>query len=305
MRSRRDGVNSAPAEEGRPRQAGFARPIRVRKVIATSEPQVPQVLDLFAPVIAASGGARFADELIAALDRIVRVDHLCLMRFDARTRPPSLESATLRGGEHVSEIQRAYLGGHFRTDPSLRVPESSRFRDGVAILRLHRDAAARGTFGAQYYERVRLLERLTIASIGDGRLHCLNLYRHDEAGRFDDEEFELIEAIARFVAIAAMKHDEARDPRSRYRDRWGRLAGFLSLLRSAHPGLTGRERDVLARILVGMTSEGIALDLGIGVNSVLTYRKRAYGRLGITSQAQLFSLCLGYGNEPPPCPNRL
>jgi DNA-binding CsgD family transcriptional regulator len=45
-------------------------------------------------------------------------------------------------------------------------------------------------------------------------------------------------------------------------------------------------------VLAGMTSEGIALDLGIALSSVLTYRKRGYARLGVTSQAELFALCL-------------
>jgi DNA-binding CsgD family transcriptional regulator len=49
---------------------------------------------------------------------------------------------------------------------------------------------------------------------------------------------------------------------------------------------------VLARALAGLTSAGIALDLRISLNTVLTYRKRAYGRLGVSSQAELFSRCL-------------
>ena len=36
-----------------------------------------------------------------------------------------------------------------------------------------------------------------------------------------------------------------------------------------------------------MSSEAIALTLGISVNTVLTYRKRAYTRLGICSQNEL------------------
>ncbi len=58
------------------------------------------------------------------------------------------------------------------------------------------------------------------------------------------------------------------------------------------------QRAVLARIVCGMTSEGIALDLGIGVNSVLTYRKRAYAKLRIGSQNALFALCL-FGSHKP------
>ena len=42
--------------------------------------------------------------------------------------------------------------------------------------------------------------------------------------------------------------------------------------------LTGRERAVCARTMVGMTAEAIALELGISISSVLTYRRRAYER---------------------------
>jgi DNA-binding CsgD family transcriptional regulator len=36
-----------------------------------------------------------------------------------------------------------------------------------------------------------------------------------------------------------------------------------------------------------MTAEAIALDLGIGRTSVLTYRRRAYERYGISAAGQL------------------
>jgi DNA-binding CsgD family transcriptional regulator len=40
-----------------------------------------------------------------------------------------------------------------------------------------------------------------------------------------------------------------------------------------------------------MSSDAIALELGITPNSAVTYRKRAYSRLGIASQNELFALC--------------
>jgi DNA-binding CsgD family transcriptional regulator len=52
--------------------------------------------------------------------------------------------------------------------------------------------------------------------------------------------------------------------------------------------LTSRERLVCLGILTGHTSESIALNLSISVNSVLTYRKRLYEKLGISSQNELF-----------------
>ena len=56
--------------------------------------------------------------------------------------------------------------------------------------------------------------------------------------------------------------------------------------------LTTRESEVCERILVGFTSTGISLDLGIAESSVNTYRRRAYEKLEIATQNELFSMCI-------------
>ena len=63
-------------------------------------------------------------------------------------------------------------------------------------------------------------------------------------------------------------------------------------LRLLEPNMPKRETEVCAAITLGMTSEAIALNLGISVNTVLTYRKRAYARLGISCQNELLRLVL-------------
>ena len=44
-------------------------------------------------------------------------------------------------------------------------------------------------------------------------------------------------------------------------------------------------------MLAGKKAEAIGYDLGIAASSIVTYRKRAYDKLGICSRAQLFDLC--------------
>lgn len=53
-------------------------------------------------------------------------------------------------------------------------------------------------------------------------------------------------------------------------------------------GLTERERKVCALALAGVSIEGSAYELGIKKSSIVTYRKRAYARLGISSLNELF-----------------
>jgi DNA-binding NarL/FixJ family response regulator len=55
--------------------------------------------------------------------------------------------------------------------------------------------------------------------------------------------------------------------------------------------LSHREQQVCQAVLQGKKNEIIADELGVSLNSVVTYRKRAYEKLGISSRAQLFALC--------------
>jgi DNA-binding CsgD family transcriptional regulator len=64
----------------------------------------------------------------------------------------------------------------------------------------------------------------------------------------------------------------------------GRVLTEAALFQS----ITPRERLVCIGILTGHTSESIARNLSISVNSVLTYRKRLYEKLEISSQNELF-----------------
>ncbi|MFO1296346.1 MAG: LuxR C-terminal-related transcriptional regulator [Rubrivivax sp.] len=240
--------------------------------------------------MAALGGTAFAAELLAALNRVVAVDHACLMRFAGPSRPPVLESASWRGGEHVAEVQQAYLAGLYKHDPNLKLAPA---RGSVAVL-LQRSAGIReGAYREACYGRFGLLERLTVAASSEGgQLVALNLYRLEAGGAFTAAELATIEALAPLLAALAVKHVAMMGIRLRSRERADRIEAAAARLAALSAALTRRERDVLARVLVGMTSEGIALDLGIGLTSVLTYRRRGYARVGVTSQAELFALCL-------------
>ncbi|MGK5047209.1 helix-turn-helix transcriptional regulator [Janthinobacterium sp. GB4P2] len=67
---------------------------------------------------------------------------------------------------------------------------------------------------------------------------------------------------------------------------------MLARLRRHGPQLSKRELDVLRGVLEGLTAVEIAESMGVQPSSVITYQKRAYKCLGISSQRQLFALCL-------------
>jgi DNA-binding CsgD family transcriptional regulator len=53
-------------------------------------------------------------------------------------------------------------------------------------------------------------------------------------------------------------------------------------------GLSPREAEICAHIVLGYSALAISLNLGISVNTVTTHRKRAYGKLRVCSQNELF-----------------
>lgn len=61
------------------------------------------------------------------------------------------------------------------------------------------------------------------------------------------------------------------------------IVTFETRLSRVAPELTVREQQVCARTLAGMDAREIESDLGIGINTVRTYRQRAYRRYGISS----------------------
>lgn len=188
----------------------------------------------------------------------------------------------------MAEVQQAYLAGLYRNDPNLSLPLGG----GVQVALQRGESIADAAYRDACYGRSGVLERLTVATGDSGELIALNLYRLASSGGFDAGERAAIEVLAPLLAALAVKHVAMLGMRLRSRDRADRIEAAGARLAAICGALTRRERDVLSRALVGMTSEGIALDLGIGLTSVLTYRRRGYARVGVSSQAELFALCL-------------
>src|SRR5262249_22774861 len=114
-------------------------------------------------------------------------------------------------------------------------------------------------------------------------------YRITSQGRFAREDVQRLMAVAPTVSAAVARHfqqDAAGevDPLLRLKALFADAAPFAAL--------TGREKEVCQRIISGFSSEAIAADLGISLHSALTYRKRAYEKLGISAQNELFAIAL-------------
>jgi DNA-binding CsgD family transcriptional regulator len=117
-------------------------------------------------------------------------------------------------------------------------------------------------------------------------LYCVRILRTAARDRLcEDDLWQLREIADLMLSIVARHHDLSQAKPTAF-------TALTSLNRIQEcilgtKSLSRREGEVCARILYGYSSCGIAVDLGIGKESVMTYRKRAYQHLGIGSQREL------------------
>jgi DNA-binding CsgD family transcriptional regulator len=129
-------------------------------------------------------------------------------------------------------------------------------------------------------------QRILVATRKADAAYCLSIVRPAQHDPAQDMDIELLRRTAGILVSAIAKHNDLVANKPNLTPALSSLPEIEECVLSA-TDLSRREGEVCARILYGLSSYGIALDLGIGKESVMTYRKRAYLRLGIGSQREL------------------
>lgn len=142
-----------------------------------------------------------------------------------------------------------------------------------------------GIFRRQFFDGPGIIERIAIVQRGPEGWRGINIARHRSMGRCSDEELESLIGLACLVLpmLPVNRQRGAQRVEPDIQELEARLA-----LRCAT--LTARERQVCAHACAGLGIDATARELGIGRASVVTYRQRAYQRLGVSSTLALRAL---------------
>jgi len=133
------------------------------------------------------------------------------------------------------------------------------------------------------------------AAVGDLYLYA-GFYREPGRPDFSASEADFLRYCGDTLAQVLWKHAEISrnppcpdqrtpPPQIDRRELFERVRNAIRL----DGGLTTREAEICAGIVLGYTVLGISMNLGITVNTVATHRKRAYAKLRISSQNELFA----------------
>ena len=166
-----------------------------------------------------------------------------------------------------------YIDGWYRRDPLL--PELGALAEGEIRTRRMADFAAlmAEDYRALFFDRPGLAGKTALLARGGRRRLIVNFY-HARPPEAEDADFLVL--AARLLL--------------RHFDRAGEAPYPAPLA-----ALSARERAVCLGILGGEKAEAIAGRLGLSPATVVTYRRRAYEKLGIAARGELFAICRGAG----------
>lgn len=245
-------------------------------------------------LVAAIGGSEpnaFAAEILKLFDDALSITQCTIFAYEFGNRPRTVSVADHRGGRYLRDVADTYARHFYALDGNQTIVSAAGRGPHHREVLLHQQAGdeiGHDAYRAACYRGPDVSDRLALLmQPNDSTWLSINLYRAHRSGAFQSREIAAIETLAPLIAQAAQHHYALAGS-----TQIGIPQLMLARLRGACPALSKRELDVLRGVLEGLSAREIGDTIGVKASSVVTYQKRAYRRLGISSQRQLFALCL-------------
>jgi DNA-binding CsgD family transcriptional regulator len=253
-----------------------------------------------AHVVSSMGSSLFGVRYFELFRDALSIDQCTVFAFQGAAPPdPIILEGRSEQISHVARIIAAeYVADGFKRDPNVwRKPGGF---DRPAVFSIQAEELLDSPYRLQFYDGPCLSHELTLMAKAENTLYYASFFRRDPAARFVDTDMRLVTGMAQFAFAAVRRHvdmlrcdgqpiDCLASSGGNFTNREALNEHLREVLLAESYGLSSREADVCASIILGYTTQGIGLTLGMSLNTVATYRKRAYRKMGISRQTELFS----------------
>ena len=232
------------------------------------------------------GQERFGPALAHFLHSLCGADHFAAFRM-GRNELREVAACCVQPEHTARDRVESYVRlGLWKNDPAMT--EAQRCVQGPTPTIIHVDFSDRGYIDLRprVYPHVR--DRILLCGRAAGGAFGLSVLRADPHTPFADEAIERLGRAAELLVTMLAKHADVCQSRPNVAQALTTLPEIENCI-VATSDLPRREAEVCARILYGLSSVGIALDLTVSEETIKTYRKRAYQRLAIGSERELLT----------------
>lgn len=242
-----------------------------------------------ADLVTALGGGQFPTLLNRYLESRISANVLFAYAIRTDAEDASLLHSGIEKVELIDKhraLLREYAERGFLSDPLIRSLRG--FTETKPFVKVrHASEVTDVAFRQQYFDSTGDEEELSIiGGRGSAELLYIGFYGH----HFSEAETCFATEQAPLI-LALLQKDRMLRSFSPCEDSPAltREAALRGALTNNPAGLTPREVEVCAQIMRGMSADAIASYLGISAHTVVTHRKRAYAKLKISSQGELFA----------------
>jgi len=240
----------------------------------------------FAPLIASIGDRAFDARLVEFLNKTCGAEHTFVF-FQSADAMVGVATASIDGCSKNYRLMSFYVKqGLWKRDPSYAEAQAKLCGRDRVTVRTDISHLDDDTLRNRIYARRNIRDRVLICARNGAGVLGLTLCSSDSSLSAPNN-IEILEHISPTLVALLAKHMDA----SRKADvsvALTTLDEIETCISCQLPTMPRREAEVCSRVIYGVSSLGIALELGISQETVMTYRKRAYGRLGIATQRELF-----------------
>ena len=253
-------------------------------------PALGNAHDVVLELISQIGSEAFGTTMLTHINHQLPAGSLSLYRTWSDQPPKLLMARSIDSTDPTLRCFAAYQNRLYLEDHSFDAVRARREQATCMLLHIRADEFKSPAHRELVYNRNHVRERLSVArGDPDGSVLSLNIYAHEGHTSYTDRHLGHFESLAPLLFAGVQRHlDLLPKPHENPAPLSDSDLNRRFLL-AMNAELTAREIDVCDGLLQGLTYDGIAQSLALSRATVITYRNRAFARLGINFKNQLFA----------------
>ena len=221
-------------------------------------------------------------------------DSMILSRYRCAMPPVSLY-------QDLDELQAAitvefYASGPYLLDPLYQACRNNYPPGAYRLMDLAPEAFFRSEYYRAFYRKINISDEMgVLVQEAPETWIIVSLARFARQQRFTEADVAHVNAAFELISAAVLRQWGGEDATSTQSD----TQGWEDKMQTFGAGaLSPREAEIVRLILQGHSTPSAAAYLGIAAGTVKVHRHHAYAKLGIASQAELFSLATRHLTNP-------